>query len=56
MMAQEPVLYTFTDGVARIRLNRPEVGNAMSGDVARGIARTVDAIAAFAARRAPVFA
>jgi 2-(1,2-epoxy-1,2-dihydrophenyl)acetyl-CoA isomerase len=53
-MAEEPVLYTFTDGVARIRLNRPEVGNAMSGDVARGIAHAVDAIASEPGARAVV--
>ena len=44
-MAEEPVLYTFTDRVARIRLNRPEVGNALDGAVGRSIARAVDAIA-----------
>src|ERR1700688_5036127 len=43
-MAEKPVLYTFSDGVARIRLNRPEVGNALDGGVARAIAEAVDAI------------
>ncbi len=53
-MAEAPVLFTFTDGVGRIRLNRPEVGNAMSGAVARGIAEAVDAIAGEAGARVVV--
>ena len=53
-MAVAPVLYTFANGVARIRLNRPEVGNAMSGAVARGIAEAVDAIAGEAGARVVV--
>jgi hypothetical protein len=50
MMAEEPVLYTFTDGA-----NAPErerelmIANAAGTDVLEGIA-------ASAARRAPVFA
>jgi len=53
-MAEEPVLYTFSDGVARIRLNRPDVGNALNGAVARGIARAVDAIASESGARVVV--
>jgi len=39
-MSQEPVLYTFTDGVARIRLNRPVAGGGI------GLALTADLIVA----------
>jgi 2-(1,2-epoxy-1,2-dihydrophenyl)acetyl-CoA isomerase len=54
MMSEEPVLYTFADGVARIRLNRPDVGNALDGAVARAIGVAVDAIAAEPGVRAVV--
>src|ERR1700688_3381947 len=53
-IAEKPVLYTFSDGVARIRLNLPEVGNALDGAVARAIADAVDAIAGEADARVVV--